>query len=146
MSLPALPSREEFAALVAAHPRIPPVPHLLVRGSEAADLAGISYNGLCRAHRRAERAREEDRWVPGMMPEPAERDPVMRWYLPDLITWRATESRGAGGGRPWPDDLGGLLEKYKAIVAATGRPPSVRDAMRELGIGRDRAHRLMQRY
>jgi hypothetical protein len=140
-----LPSPDEFAALVAAYPDIPPLPGLAT-AAEAAVLAGISSNGVLEAHRRAKAARTAGTWRRGMMPEQAHLSPL-RWALEDLVEWRAVPSRGAGGGRPPFDD--GYYEELQKRARALQREIDPRQLSsnllyERLGLSRPVARRLLE--
>jgi hypothetical protein len=112
----ALPSPEEFAALVAAYPDIPDLPQPVPAG-HAGPMIGVKVSSIR---------------IP--------RDAPDGWQLGTLVGWRASRpGRGHNAGRPLTDTTG-LVDQLREQVAGEERLTVTR-VMELLGV----THRIARR-
>ena len=118
--MPALPTPEEFAALVEAWPDMPGWPRdLPVTADDAGEMIGIQAGSI--------------RLL---------RDAPCGWRLGTLVKWRASlPGRGAGPGRP-PVDIVPLVSRLRERAAAESAPLTVTRVGELLEIGRPLARRV----
>jgi hypothetical protein len=120
-----LPSREEFAALVAAYPDIPELPESVPAG-HAGPMVGIK---------------------PSSIRIPSDGDRPGEWRLDTLVRWRALMvGRGHGAGRP-PADTAALVDALRERVAEdAGERLTVVRVRELLGVGPWLARRVYVEY
>lgn len=132
-----LPSKEEFAALVAAYPDVPEMPQM-VSATYAAHLIGISESSIrIPAAARPERVRDAGRFAPA--------GAWRQYRLGDLVKWRAElPGRESNPGRPPVETAGLLAELRKRLEGTDGRVTvaGIRKALADRDVGRDLARRL----
>jgi hypothetical protein len=124
--MPALPTPEEFAALVCAYPDIPDwCWHLAVSADKAGEMIGIQ---------------------PGSVRIPRDA-PGGRWRLGTLVEWRASlPGRGAGPGRP-PADTAALAAMLRErLPADDGAPLTVLLVSELLEVGRPLARKVYREF